>query len=120
MLSFSWIGSFFLRFLTVAIRLNYTGMNAWLAPAKAGTTSGGLLHRRPDEVYYLFERGSGLEYSRDAQLLQLGSVLVRNYTSDGDQHVVHAFLAQQFHYPRNDRIVRAGEDGQPDNLDIFL
>src|ERR1700733_10456905 len=85
-----------------------------------GTTSGGLLHRRPDEVYYLFERGSGLEYSRDAQLLQLGSVLVRNYTSDGYQDVLHAFLSQQFHHSWNDRVVCAGEDGQSDNLDVFL
>ena len=37
-----------------------------LAPAVA---SGGLLYRRPDEVDNCFERRTGLEHSRDAQLL---------------------------------------------------
>src|ERR1700685_529542 len=110
MLSFSCIVSFLTASFTVAVRFNYTGKNA-CAP------SGDLLYRRPDEVYYRFERGSGLEYSRDAQLLQLGSVLVRNYTSDGHQDVLHAFLSQQFHHSWNDRVVGAGEDGQSDNLD---
>src|ERR1700693_3499446 len=113
MFSFSCIVSFFYRFLTVAVWFSYTGKNACAA-------SGDLLYRRSDEVYYRFERGSGLENSRDAQLFQLGSVLVRNYTSDGHQDVLHAFLSQQFHHSWNDRIVRAGEDGQSDNLDIFL
>src|SRR5580658_5103414 len=113
MFSFSCIVSFFYRFLRVAVWLSYTGMNACAA-------SNGLLYRRSDEVYYRFERGSGLEHSRDAQLLQLGSVLVRNYTSDGHQDVLHAFLPQQLHHPWNDRIVRSREDGQSDNLDVLL
>src|SRR5580704_8723702 len=116
MLSFSCIVSFLSapsRSRLGLTRFNYTGQNA-CAP------SGDLLYRRPDEVYYCFERGSGLEYSRDAQLLQLGSVLVRNYTSDSHQDVLHALFPQQLHYPWNDRIVRAGENGQSDNLDVFL
>src|SRR5260370_42107337 len=82
--------------------------------------SGGLLYRRPDEAYNLVERGPGLEYSRDAQLFQLGGVLVRNYTADDDQDVVHMFLAQQFHHARNNRIVRTREDRQSDDLDVLL
>src|ERR1700730_17528352 len=84
------------------------------------TASGGLLYRRPDEVYNLFERGSGLEYSRDTQLLELGGVLVWNYTSDGDQDVVHALFAQQLHDAGHDRIMGSGEDGQSDDLDVLL
>src|SRR5437660_3114019 len=46
-------------------------------------------HRRPDEAHNLVERGPGLEYSRDAQLFQLGGVLVRNYTADDDRSEEH-------------------------------
>src|SRR5580658_336133 len=77
--------------------------------------SSGLLYRRPDEVYNIFERSSGLEYSRDAQLLQFPGVLVRNYTANGDQDIVHALFPQQLHHSRNDRVVGARQDGQSDN-----
>src|SRR5580704_13234455 len=110
MFSFSCIGSFLL--------INFTGhsllQNAW------ATASRGLLYRRPYEVYNLFERGSGLEHSRDTQLLELGGVLVWNYTSDHDQDVVHALFAQQFHHARHNRVMGAGEDRQSDDLDILL
>src|ERR1700726_505217 len=111
MFSFSCIGSFLL--------INFTGLaclpqNAW------ATASRGLLYRRPDEVYNLFERGSGVEYSRDAQLLELGGVLVWNYTSDHDQDVVHALFAQQLHNPGHYRTRGAGQDGESDNLDVLL
>src|ERR1039458_215853 len=120
MFSFSCIVSFLTASSRSRFGLTTQAEMMWLALVKARGTSDGLLYRRPDEVYYRFERGSGLEHSRDAQLLQLGSVLVRNYTSDGHQDVQHAFLFEQLHHPRNDRIVRAGEDGQSDNLDVFL
>src|ERR1700675_1056506 len=111
MFSFSCIGSFLVN--------NFTGHsllphNVW------ATASRGLLYRRPDEVYNLFERGSGLEYSRDTQLLELGGVLVWNYTSDHDQDVVHALFAQQLHHAGHDRVMGAGEDRQSDDLDVLL
>src|SRR5579864_9003163 len=111
MFSFSCIGSFLL--------INFTG-HSLLPQYVWATASGGLLYRRPDEVYNLFERGSGLEYSRDAQLLELGGVLVWNYTSDGDQDVVHALFAQQLHDAGHDRVMGSGEDGQSDDLDVLL
>ena len=82
--------------------------------------SGGLLYRRPYEVDYLFKRSSGLKHSRDAQLFQLSGVLVRNYTADHDQDVVHAFFTQQLQDAWNDRVMRSGKDGQSDELDVFL
>src|SRR5260370_11644254 len=113
MFSFSCIGSFFCKLV------NFTGysllpQNAW------ATASSGLLYRGPDEVYNLFERGSGLEYSRDTQLLELGGVLVWNYTSDGDQDVVHTPFAQQLHDAGHDRVMGSGEDGESDDLNVLL
>src|SRR5260370_17284081 len=113
MFSFSCIGSFFCKLV------NFTGysllpQNAW------ATASGGLLYRRPDEVYNLFERGSGLEYSRDTQLLELGGVLVWNYTSDGDQDVVHALFAQQLHDAGHDGVMGSVKDGHSDDLALLL
>ena len=37
-----------------------------------------------------------------------------------DQHVVQPLFAQQLHQPRADRVVRAGQDRQPDDVGVLL
>src|SRR5262249_44042306 len=66
-------------------------------------------------------RGSGWEKDLgDAGLLEGGNVGFGNDASDEDGDVVHAFFVKQFHKLGADGVVRAGEDGEADDVDVFL
>src|ERR1043166_6791799 len=63
---------------------------------------------------------AGKKNLSDAGLLQGGDIGFGNDAADEDGHVVHAFFAQEFHELRADGVVRAGEDGEADDVDVFL
>ena len=55
-----------------------------------------------------------------AGCLQARDVGVGNDPAGGDEHVVHAALAEQRHRPRQERHVRARQDREPDDVDVLL
>ena len=61
-----------------------------------------------------------LENGGDAGFFEIFHVLVGNDAADHYQHVVHLVLLEQVHDARNDGIVRAGKNGQADDVNIFL
>src|SRR5215813_6412489 len=66
-------------------------------------------------------RGSAWEKDLgDAGLLEGGNVGFGNDAPDEDGDVVHAFFVKQFHKLGADGVVRAGEDGEADDVDVFL
>jgi len=73
-----------------------------------------------DEVDDVLGRGAGEEDSGDAGLLKGGDVSFRDDAADEDGDVVHAFFMKEFHELRAEGIVGAGEDGEADDVDVFL
>ena len=57
---------------------------------------------------------------RDAGFFQGGDVGSGNDAADEDGDVVHAFFVEEFHQLRAERVVGAGEDGEPDDVYVFL
>ena len=49
-----------------------------------------------------------------------GNISFGNDAADEHSHVVHAFGLQQVHQLRADGVVRAGKNGQADDVHIFL
>ena len=73
-----------------------------------------------DEFDDVVHGGAGLEDGGDAELLEGGDVLIGDDAADQHEHVVHLALVQQVHDAGDDRVVRAGKDGQADHVDVFL
>jgi hypothetical protein len=73
-----------------------------------------------DELDDVLRGGSGQENFRDAGFFQGCDIGFRNDAADEDGNVVHTFFAQQGHELRADGVVGAGEDGEADDVDVFL
>src|SRR5713226_1192744 len=73
-----------------------------------------------DEIHDVLGGGSGKENGGDAGLFQGGDVGFGNDAADEDGDVIHAFVVEQFHQLGADGVVRAGEDGETDHVDVFL
>ena len=56
----------------------------------------------------------------DAHLFEAGGVGVGNRAAENHGDVLHPFLAQQLHEPRAERVVRAAQDGQTDDVHVLL
>src|SRR5882757_5881632 len=80
--------------------------------------SGGVLF--VDEIDDILGGCSGEKNFGDARLFERGNVLAGNDAADQHGDVVHAFFAQEIHELRADSVVGAGEDGEADNVDVFL
>jgi hypothetical protein len=63
---------------------------------------------------------AGQEDFRDAGLFHGGNVGFGNDAADENGDVVHALFAQQVHELWADGIVRAGEDGEADDVNVLL
>ena len=73
-----------------------------------------------DEIHDVLCRGSGEEDFGDAGLLEGGNVGFGDDAADENGDVVHAFVVEEFHELGADGVVRAGEDGEADHVDVFL
>ena len=73
-----------------------------------------------DEFDDVLGGSSGEEDFGDAGLLQGGNVGGGDDAADEDGDVGHAFVVEEFHELRADGIVRAGENGEADDVDVFL
>ena len=65
-------------------------------------------------------RRAGREDLADTLGLQPRDVLGRHDAAAEDQHVVDALLAQELEDPAEQVVVRAGQDREPDGVDVFL
>jgi len=66
-------------------------------------------------------RGSAREKDfGDAGLLEGGDVSFGNDAADEDGDVGHAFVVEELHQLRADGVVRAGKDGETDDVHVFL
>ena len=77
-------------------------------------------HALVDEVHDVLCRSSGEEDFSNAGLLQGGDVGFGDDASDKNGDIVHAFLMEEFHELGADGVVRAGKDGEADDVDVFL
>ena len=62
----------------------------------------------------------GREHLRDAELLQLGDVVVGDRPADNQHHVLRALAPEQLGDPRHERHVRARQDREPDRVGVLL
>src|SRR5579859_1820923 len=56
----------------------------------------------------------------DTGFLQAGNVGLGNNPAEEDSDIVHALLVQQAHELGAEGVVRAGKDGEADDVDVFL
>jgi len=73
-----------------------------------------------DEVDDVLGGSAGEEDAGDAGLLEGGDVGFGDDAADEDGDIVHAFFVEKFHELRAEGVVRAGEDGETDDVDVFL
>ncbi len=73
-----------------------------------------------DEVDDILSGSAGEEDFGDAGLLQCRNVGFGDDAADEDGDVVHAFVTEEFHELGADGVVRAGEDGEADHVNVFL
>jgi hypothetical protein len=73
-----------------------------------------------DEIDDVLRGGSGEKNLRDAGLLECRDVGFGDDAADKDGDIVHAFFMEEFHELGTDGVVGAGENGQADNVDVFL
>src|SRR5258708_31086298 len=73
-----------------------------------------------DEVDDVLRGSAGKEDFGDAGLFEGGDVGFGDDAADEDGDVVHALVVEELHQLRADGVMRAGEDGEADNVDVFL
>ena len=73
-----------------------------------------------DEVDDVLGGGAGEEDFGDAGFFHGGDVGFGDDAADEDGDVVHAFGFEQGHELGADGVVRAGQDGEADDVDVFL
>src|SRR5258707_723148 len=73
-----------------------------------------------DELHDVLGGGAGKEDFGDAGLLEGGDVGFGDDAADEDGDVVHAFVVEEFHELGADGVVGSGEDGEADDVDVFL
>src|SRR5580704_17821424 len=74
----------------------------------------------PDKLHDRIEGSTRLEDGGDAFLLKRFYILVGDDATHDDPDVVHILFTQQFHDARHNGVVRAGEDGEADDLHVLL
>ena len=74
----------------------------------------------PHPLDDLVGRRPGVKISRHARLFEAGDVLVGNDPAAEDGDVLGPSVPQQLDDPREEVIVRTGEDRQRDRVDVFL
>ena len=75
---------------------------------------------RPKEGSDLGDRRPGAEDLGHTGLAQCGHVVVRDDPANRDEDIVHTAIAEQRRDPWHEGHVRTGQDGQADDVDIFL
>src|SRR5438445_4652791 len=60
------------------------------------------------------------KYFRDADFLQRRNIRFWNDAAEHHGNVIHAFIVQQAHKLGAERIMRAGKNREPDDVNIFL
>ena len=73
-----------------------------------------------DEVDDVLRGSAGEKNFSDAGLFQGGYVGFRDDAADEYGDFGHAFVAEEFHELGADGIVSAGEDGEADDVNVFL
>src|SRR5690348_6974220 len=73
-----------------------------------------------NEVDDVLGGSAGKKNFGDANFFQRGDVGFRNDAADEDSDVVHPFFAEEFHEAGAESVVRAGEDGEADDVHVFL
>jgi hypothetical protein len=73
-----------------------------------------------DELHDVLRGSAGEEDFRDAGFFQGGDVGFGDDAANEDGDVSHAFVVEEFHELGTDGVMRAGEDGEADDVDIFL
>ena len=79
-----------------------------------------LRHSFVDKVDDVLGGGAGKENFGDAGFFEGWDVGFRNDAADEDGDVVHALVVEELHQFRADGVMRAGEDGEADDVDVFL
>src|SRR6185437_4148732 len=73
-----------------------------------------------DVIHELAGGRARSEQPPGAASLERIHVLARNDTTAGHEYVVASVSAQQIEYARNERHVRAAQNGKPDDVDVLL
>jgi hypothetical protein len=73
-----------------------------------------------NEVDDVLRGSAGKKDFGDAGFLQAGNVRLGNDAAEKNRDIIHAFVMEQAHQLRAKRVVRAGENGEADHVDIFL
>ena len=73
-----------------------------------------------DEFDDVLGAGAGKKNSGNTRFFHGRDVGFGNDAADEDGNVVHPFIVEQLHELRADGVVRAGKDGEADDIDVFL
>jgi hypothetical protein len=73
-----------------------------------------------DEFDDVLRGSAGKENSGDADFFEFGDVGFRDDPAEKDGDVGHALLLEQLHELRADRVVRSRENGESNDVDVFL
>src|SRR5215203_289822 len=73
-----------------------------------------------DEINDVLHGGTRTEHPRYANRLQRRQVGIRDDAAEHHEHVGEPFFAKEVHQTRADRVVRARQNGQADDIGIFL
>ncbi len=73
-----------------------------------------------DEVDDVLRGRAGEENFSDTGFLEGGNVCFGDDAADEDGDIGHAFVAEEIHELRADGVVGAREDGEADDVDVFL
>jgi len=73
-----------------------------------------------NEVDDVLRGGSGEENFSDACFFEVGNIGFGNDAADEDGDVLHAFVVEQGHKLRAEGVVRAGENGEADDVNVLL
>lgn len=73
-----------------------------------------------NELDYVFHSGAGCKYLRHAKLFQARNVFIGDDAAAENDYVVESFLLCEFDHAREQGHMRAGQDRQPDRVDVFL
>ena len=73
-----------------------------------------------NEIYYVLGGGAGEKNFCDAGLFEGGDVGSWDDAAYQNGYIVHAFFFEQSHELGTDCVVGAGEDGEADDVNVFL
>jgi hypothetical protein len=103
-----------------ADQLKLTAFGCLALKAKVCSSGSGDLHMRADEIHNRLCGSPGLEDFRDPNLFERGNILIRDNASHDYQNIIQALRTEQLAYPRNDRVVCPGKNGNSDDAYILL